>query len=392
METSISIRATLAVLRRTIDRSPIAPTAGRRPPEKGIASTLIDPVVQGSVQRYSAVDTGQSTNRLLFANPADPSVRQSMTIRSSFDESATWNAGKLVNRNLSGYSDLVTTSAGNSGGLLYENGTTSSFQQITYASFTTPWLDDPTLMQYDFRGRLPGQTVATNSSEPDQRGDGIAAVIQGNPLTVAGDPKYSNVSPTALHFDGVDDMVRIADNANSLTDFAATDSFTLEADFRTTAHATGDADGSGPLISKDVGSGSPSFWLRVENGHVHFFIDDGTNTSSITGATLVSDGAWHHVAAVRDVADDELLLYVDQHLDGTVADTTTGSFANGNDTLIGAFNASSPGTKRFLGDIAFARVSEGALLPADFVQPVPEPGALLVVAMTFLSVSTRRRP
>ncbi len=53
---------------------------------KGIASTLIDPVVQGSVQRYSAIDTGQSSNRLLFSNPADPSVRQSMTIRSSFDE------------------------------------------------------------------------------------------------------------------------------------------------------------------------------------------------------------------------------------------------------------------------------------------------------------------
>ncbi len=85
-------------------------------------------------------------------------------------------------------------------------------------------------------------------------------------------------------------------------------------------------------------------------------------------------------------------LYVDQHLDGTVADTTTGSFANGNDTLIGAFNVSSPGTNRFLGDIAFARVSEGALSPADFVQPVPEPGAFLVIAMTFLSVSTRRRP
>jgi sialidase-1 len=358
---------------------------------RALASSLVDPVVQGSVVRYSAIDAGQSSNRLLFSNPDDPSIRQHMTIRSSFDESATWNAGKLVNRNLSGYSDLVTTSPGASGGLLYENGTSTSFDKITYASFMTPWLDDPTLAQYDFRGRSAGQTIASNAAEPDQRGNGLPGIIQGNPQTIAGDPRFANVSSTALHFDGVNDMIHVNDTSDSLFDFDAADSFTCEVDFRTTAHTTGGANSSGPLISKDVGPNSPSFWLRVENGHVHFFLDDGTTTASITSDAFVSDGNWHDIAAVRDTATDQLRLYVDQSLDSTAVDSTTGDFANANDLVIGAFNVSSANSKRFEGGIAFARVSEGALQPSEFVQFVPEPASAgLAVLAAYIGVTARR--
>jgi hypothetical protein len=65
----------------------------------------------------------------------------------------------------------------------------------------------------------------------------------------------------------------------------------------------------------------------------------------------------------------ELRLYLDYELVGTIADPTDGDFGNTNDLLLGAFNASTPGSKRFIGDIDLARVSFGALGTDEFVQP-----------------------
>jgi sialidase-1 len=356
----------------------------------GIADELVDPIVQGSDVRYSAIDKGGAENRILFSNPADPADRRRMTVRSSFDETQTWNAGKLINRGPSAYSDLVALSSG-SGGLLYENGPSTYHDQITYAGFGTSWLNDPSLAQYDFRSRSIGQTVAANSNEADQRGNGRAGVIQGSPVTIAGDPRFANTSSTALHFDGSDDMIRSADTGDDLFDFEASDSFSLEVDFRTTHHSTGGANGSGPLISKDVGSNTPSYWLRVENGFARFFLDDGSSTTSIIGSTFVADGNWHHLVAVRDAEHGELRLYLDEGLDGSKGDLTSGSFANDNDLLIGAFNASSAGVKRFEGDIAFARISGEALSPAQFVQMVPEPSIACGAFTTTLLLLKRRR-
>ncbi len=323
-------------------------------------TTLIDPVVQASVLRYTATDQGDDVNRLLFSNPANETSRVRMTIRSSFDESATWNAGKMVYRGPSGYSDLVKTATG--GGLLFENGPVKYYNQISFARFDTEWLDDPSLVQIDFR----------DYTAKDQRGNGLDGVIEGGPSFITGDPRYG--SGHALHFDGQDDIVRIDDNGYNACDFDATDSFTLEAVFRTTSHTSGGASGSGPLISKDVGPNSPSYWFRVENGQLRFLADDGTVNSGVTSTQGVSDGQWHHAAVVFDRAAGEISLFIDYVLENTSPITLTGGFANSNDVLIGSFNASSAGYKRFVGDIDLARISMGALGVGQFVQPTGIPG------------------
>lgn len=52
--------------------------------------------------------------------------------------------------------------------------------------------------------------------------------------------------------------------------------------------------------------------------------DDNWNhaQSGLITPTTVNDGAWHHVVAIRDVASDEIRVYIDGVLDLTVADDT----------------------------------------------------------------------
>lgn len=350
------------------------------------ASELIDPAVQGSVVRFSAVDHGDVKNRILFANPANASSRVNMTVRSSFDETATWNAGKRIYRGPSAYSDLVAYGDARAG-LLYENGANSPYEKISFASWSDGWLEDPTIMQIDFREPMTGMASSATGAMKDRNGYGLNGTAIGGPTYVAGAPRFGRAS--ALQFTSGSDAIRIPDGGANPLDFEAKESFTLETIFRTTDHGAAGADNSGPLISKDVGSNQPSYWLRVEGGAARFLISDNTTFSSVTTSVPVNDGLWHHLAAVRDVTRDELRIYVDFVLVGTANDVTTGSLANASDLMIGAFNNASPGTKQFIGDIDFARVSLGALDPLKFAITVPEPAMLS--ALPVLTLSTRRR-
>jgi len=317
-----------------------------------VENQLVDPVVQAALLRYSAVDRGDASNRILFSNPATETSRVRMTIKSSFDETQSWNQGKMVFRGPSGYSDMVRTPTG--GGILYENGDTAYYNRISFARFDTDWLDDPALTQIDFR----------DGTGRDQRGNGLDGALLGNTAVVAGSPNYDG---KALRFNGVDTRVRIPHKTHDALDFNATDSFTIEAIFRTTSHGSGGATGSGPLVAKDVGASTPSYWLRVQDGRLRFFVDDGATNASVLSAETVNDGEWRHVAATFDRAVNEIRLYVNHALVGTQVGIPSGSLANNNDLMIGAFNASSPGDRRFVGDIDLVRISMGALAPSAFL-------------------------
>ena len=104
--------------------------------------SLVSPVVQGCVLRYSAVDQGDSANRILFSAPGDPLKRERMTIRSSFDETRSWSTGKVIYGGPSGYSDMVMLPGGLVG-LLYESGTKQPYERITFATLSTAFLDTP---------------------------------------------------------------------------------------------------------------------------------------------------------------------------------------------------------------------------------------------------------
>jgi sialidase-1 len=352
---------------------------------KSQATALIDPIVQGSIIRFSALDRGGIENRILFANPADPASRVNMTVRSSFDETATWNAGKRIYAGPSAYSDLAAFGAGRAG-VLYENGASSPYEKITFASWGNGWLDDDTIVELNFGEATSGPASGATGAIRDSRGYGLHGTAIGSPTYVAGDTRFGN--GTAMRFTADSDAIRIPDTAYSPVDFTSTESFTLEAVFRSTDHGSGGANESGPLISKDVGSNAASFWLRIEDGVARFLVSDPANSAIVSSPMPVNDGEWHHIAAMRDVATDELRMYIDYALVATVTDTTTGNFSNTNDLMIGAFNNPGTGVKQFIGDIDYVAIRSGAIGTANFPPVVPEPG---VAALVLGAMCLRRR-
>lgn len=117
------------------------------------------------------------------------------------------------------------------------------------------------------------------------------------------------------------------------------------------------------------GANPGEWWWRINaTGFQQFWINDGTGSRNVAGATALNDGAWHHLAAVYDGIAQELRLYVDYHLDGTVAaavyTSTTNIIGNAKDLWIGAFQNLD---REFDGEIDAVRISGEALDPSWFI-------------------------
>lgn len=91
--------------------------------------TLIEPICQGSLLRFSFADEGKS--KLLFLNPADENSRQNMTLRLSNDEGSSWVVSKTLFKGPSAYSDLTKLPNGKIG-CMFEAGDTSPYQGIVF--------------------------------------------------------------------------------------------------------------------------------------------------------------------------------------------------------------------------------------------------------------------
>ena len=102
--------------------------------------SLIEPPAQASILRLTTAKT-HDRNRLLFANPAS-TRRERLTVRLSYDEGATWPVARVVNEGPSAYSSLVALPE-HAIGLLFERGTHSPYERITFARFTLDWLITP---------------------------------------------------------------------------------------------------------------------------------------------------------------------------------------------------------------------------------------------------------
>jgi sialidase-1 len=101
--------------------------------------TLIEPVCQGSLFRYSWPDGGDKS-RLLFSNPASLK-RDTLTVRLSYDEGQTWADSKLLHAGPAAYSCL-TRLPDDSIGCLFECGKTNAYETITLAKIPLTWLEE----------------------------------------------------------------------------------------------------------------------------------------------------------------------------------------------------------------------------------------------------------
>jgi len=126
---------------------------------------LIEPVCQGSMIRYTWPDeagpdeagpgeaglheagpgaagpdkaNSSGKSRMLFSNP-DSKTRDHMTVRLSYDEGRSWPGSRLLHEGPAAYSGLCAL-PDQSIGNLYERGSQSPYETITFARFTLAWL------------------------------------------------------------------------------------------------------------------------------------------------------------------------------------------------------------------------------------------------------------
>jgi len=129
--------------------------------------------------------------------------------------------------------------------------------------------------------------------------------------------KYGN----ALDFDGSNDYISVSDDSSM--DFG-TGSFSISL----WVIATNYNNQSMMIINGTSGGGysGKRYSLRYDDDDVKFAIDDNsTKTEFGTSSDFLSGGAWHHVVAVRDRADDELRIYVDGSESASTTDNTNNS-------------------------------------------------------------------
>ena len=80
------------------------------------------------------------------------------------------------------------------------------------------------------------------------------------------------------------------------------------------------------IVDRDI-FGSPDygdFGISMANGRIAFGANDGSTGYTIYGSSNVADGAWHHVAAVRQTSG-VLRVFVDGRLDASSASGPTGN-------------------------------------------------------------------
>ena len=77
-------------------------------------------------------------SRILFSNP-DSKTRDHMTVRLSYDEGKSWPVSRLLHEGPAAYSGLCKLPDQTIGNL-YERGSASPYETITFARFTLEWL------------------------------------------------------------------------------------------------------------------------------------------------------------------------------------------------------------------------------------------------------------
>jgi sialidase-1 len=102
-------------------------------------ATLIEPICQASIRRYSWPGTA-TQNVILFSNPANEHARVNMTVRASFDDGLTWPLQEVLYAGPSGYSDLAVCHNGTVA-CLYECGEVDYFETIELAHLDIDDLD-----------------------------------------------------------------------------------------------------------------------------------------------------------------------------------------------------------------------------------------------------------
>ncbi|TVR93913.1 MAG: hypothetical protein EA418_11265 [Wenzhouxiangellaceae bacterium] len=218
---------------------------------------------------------------------------------------------------------------------------------------------------WDFSDQTAGTSLSNGARLPDSCNDHDGQVLLGleaipGAISGSGALRFSSTNADAVRFVPGFDFGDGGPVAGEEFDFAAGESFTVEAIVRIPASFTG----VGSLIAKDVGPGQPSWWFRVSNGRLQALVSDG-NEQLLNGNQTINNGQWTHVAMVNDADTNTLRVYINYQLDASRSIDPVGDIATPESTAVtlGAFNNDA---RQLQGDIQLARISGAALAPAEF--------------------------
>jgi uncharacterized repeat protein (TIGR01451 family) len=150
-------------------------------------------------------------------------------------------------------------------------------------------------------------------------------------------------------------------------DWGLTDSFSIAFWMQTDSAST--CAGNEVIIGRDDSTTDLHWWAGCSDGGLATFylVDKSGTTASVTGGT-VTDGAWHHVVAIRDADENEIRIYVDGATGNPTAVTYTDSFDSSTAALnIGWIDLSS-GFHRFDGIVDEVALYDRALSTAEIQQ------------------------
>ena len=135
----------------------------------------------------------------------------------------------------------------------------------------------------------------------------------------------------ALKLSGAGAYARVPSSA--AFDFAANESFSIEA--RVKIDSAPDPNFI-PIVCRMA---TKQYCLFLRRGRARFYLSSprGNVFAFVNGKTMVADGQWHTIRAVRDAQDATLRIYIDGRLDGEAGDATAGDFASDAPVGIGAY-------------------------------------------------------
>ena len=165
-------------------------------------------------------------------------------------------------------------------------------------------------------GQGAGLLVLNQATATGSLLDGSTAGTASTPVFLSG--AFGN----AVTLNGSTDGISIP-TSPALT-FGASSSFTVEAFVKLSSTANGSL-----IFSQQRCTTGVIQLIEGADGIPRFRVEDVNNIgTTLAGPAAINDGQWHHLAGVRDVAADQLRLYVDGQLTQQLADPTTGAITN----------------------------------------------------------------
>jgi hypothetical protein len=154
-------------------------------------------------------------------------------------------------------------------------------------------------------------------------------------------------SDNAQSFNGSDAVITIPSDA--IFSWLETDSFSVELWLKRNGNSSNEV-----LFGRDDATNSTQWKLEIlADGRVRFTLraSDG-DLAALTSTKTADNNVWHHIAAVRNGASDEIMLYVDGVLESQTTKNYSAGFSSDADLTIGSLGGASDWFGGILDEVA----------------------------------------